>query len=53
MALGGILGGMADLIFVLGMVLFMQLPLLFSFEGVFGYQSPPKSSILCLDGGLE
>ena len=36
MALGGILGGMEDLIFVLGMVLFVQLPLLFSLGGVFG-----------------
>uniref|UniRef100_A0A2N9GIN9 CCR4-NOT transcription complex subunit 11 n=1 Tax=Fagus sylvatica TaxID=28930 RepID=A0A2N9GIN9_FAGSY len=42
MALGGILGGMADLIFGLGMVLFVQLPLLFSLGGVFGTPKHPE-----------
>ena len=42
MALGGILGGMADLIFGLGVVLFVQLPLLFSLGGVFGAPKHPE-----------
>ncbi len=41
MALGGILGGMADLIFVPGMMLFVQLPLLSSLGEVFGVPKLP------------
>ena len=42
MALGGILGGMADSIFVPGMMLFVQLPLLPSLGELFGVPKLPE-----------